>query len=145
MQGRSAANNLQKKLEAIKGRLKNGEITLDQAKQIVEEAEGVSGKNLQTKFNNTTVEDLYSDSSPSTVGNVITANTGNPKFDQEGSQFYMDQRGIGLGQNVKSVLEVQGGTNLDMLNATNRHAVNMALISPGARLLSALAYKNLIG
>ena len=145
MQGRSAANNLQKKLEAIKGRLKGGDITLDQAKQIVEEAEGVSGKNLQTKFNNTTVEDLYSDSSPSTVGNVITANTGNPKFDQEGSQFYMDQRGIGLGQNVKSVLEVQGGTNLDMLNATNRHAVNMALISPGARLLSALAYKNLIG
>ena len=145
MQGRSAANNLQKKLEAIKSRLKNSEITLDQAKQIVEEAEGVSGKNLQTKFNNTTVEDLYSDSSPSTVGNVITANTGNPKFDQEGSQFYMDQRGIGLGQNVKSVLEVQGGTNLDMLNATNRHAVNMALISPGARLLSALAYKNLIG
>jgi hypothetical protein len=145
MQGRSAANNLQKKLEAIKSRLKNSEITLDQAKQIVEEAEGVSGKNLQTKFNNTTVEDLYSDSSPSTVGNVITANTGNPRFDQEGSQFYMDQRGIGLGQNVKSVLEVQGGTNLDMLNATNRHAVNMALISPGARLLSALAYKNLIG
>jgi hypothetical protein len=145
MQGRSAANNLQKKLEAIKSRLKNSEITLDQAKQIVEEAEGVSGKNLQTKFNNTTVEDLYSDSSPNTVGNVITANTGNPRFDQEGSQFYMDQRGIGLGQNVKSVLEVQGGTNLDMLNATNRHAVNMALISPGARLLSALAYKNLIG
>jgi hypothetical protein len=145
MQGRSAANNLQKKLEAIKSRLKNSEITLDEAKQIVEEAEGVSGKNLQTKFNNTTVEDLYSDSSPNTVGNVITANTGNPRFDQEGSQFYMDQRGIGLGQNVKSVLEVQGGTNLDMLNATNRHAVNMALISPGARLLSALAYKNLIG
>ena len=145
MQGRSAANNLQKKLEAIKGRLKGGDITLDQAKQIVEEAEGVSGKNLQTKFNNTTVEDLYSDSSPNTVGNVITANTGNPRFDQEGSQFYMDQRGIGLGQNVKSVLEVQGGTNLDMLNATNRHNVNMALISPGARLLSALAYKNLIG
>ena len=145
MQGRSAANNLQKKLEAIKGRLKGGDITLDQAKQIVEEAEGVSGKNLQTKFNNTTVEDLYSDSSPSTVGNVITANTGNPKFDQEGSQFYMDQRGIGLGQNVDSVLAVQGGTNLDMLNATNRHDVNMALISPGARLLSALAYKNLIG
>ena len=145
MQGRSAANNLQKKLEAIKGRLKGGDITLDQAKQIVEEAEGVSGKNLQTKFNNTTVEDLYSDSSPSTVGNVITANTGNPKFDQEGSQFYMDQRGIGLGQNVDSVLAVQGGTNLDMLNATNRHDVNMALINPGARLLSALAYRNLIG
>ena len=145
MQGRSAANNLQKKLEAIKSRLKNSEITLDQAKQIVEEAEGVSGENLQTKFNNTKVEDLYSDSSPNTVGNVITANTGNPRFDQEGSQFYMDQRGIGLGQNVKSVLEVQGGTNLDMLNATNRHDVNMALISPGARLLSALAYKNLIG
>ena len=145
MQGRSAANNLQKKLEAIKSRLKNSEITLDQAKQIVEEAEGVSGKNLQTKFNNTTVEDLYSDSSPNTVGNVITANTGNPRFDQEGSQFYMDQRGIGLGQNVDSVLAVQGGTNLDMLNATNRHDVNMALISPGARLLSALAYKNLIG
>ena len=145
MQGRSAANNLQKKLEAIKSRLKNSEITLDEAKQIVEEAEGVSGKNLQTKFNNTTVEDLYSDSSPNTVGNVITANTGNPRFDQEGSQFYMDQRGIGLGQNVDSVLAVQGGTNLDMLNATNRHDVNMALISPGARLLSALAYKNLIG
>jgi len=145
MQGRSAANNLQKKLEAIKSRLKNSEITLDQAKQIVEEAEGVSGENLQTKFNNTKVEDLYSDSSPNTVGNVITANTGNPRFDQEGSQFYMDQRGIGLGQNVDSVLAVQGGTNLDMLNATNRHDVNMALISPGARLLSALAYKNLIG
>tara|TARA_E500000081_G_C5952485_1_gene269950 strand:+ start:49 stop:486 length:438 start_codon:yes stop_codon:yes gene_type:complete len=145
MQGRSAANHLQKKLEAIKGRLKNSEITLDQAKQIVEEAEGVSGKNLQTKFNNTKVEDLYSDSSPSTVGNVITANTGNPRIDQEGSQFYMDQRGVGLGQNVESILAVQGGTNLDMLNATNRHDVNMALISPGARLLSALAYKNLIG
>ena len=145
MQGRSAANNLQKKLEAIKSRLKNSEITLDQAKQIVEEAEGVSGKNLQTKFNNTKVEDLYSDSSPSTVGNVITANTGNPRIDQEGSQFYMDQRGVGLGQNVESILAVQGGTNLDMLNATNRHDVNMALISPGARLLSALAYKNLIG
>tara|TARA_E500000331_G_scaffold208481_1_gene199940 strand:+ start:3874 stop:4311 length:438 start_codon:yes stop_codon:yes gene_type:complete len=145
MQGRSAANNLQKKLEAIKSRLKNSEITLDEAKQIVEEAEGVSGKNLQTKFNNTKVEDLYSDSSPSTVGNVITANTGNPRIDQEGSQFYMDQRGVGLGQNVESILAVQGGTNLDMLNATNRHDVNMALISPGARLLSALAYKNLIG
>ena len=145
MQGRSAANNLQKKLEAIKSRLKNSEITLDQAKQIVEEAEGVSGKNLQTKFNNTTVEDLYSDSSPSTVGNVITANTGNPKFDQEGSQFYMDQRGIGLGQNVKSVLEVQGGTNLDMLNATNRHAVNMAMLDPVSKMFTVLAYKNLIG
>jgi len=145
MQGRSAANNLQKKLEAIKGRLKGGDITLDQAKQIVEEAEGVSGKNLQTKFNNTTVEDLYSDSSPSTVGNVITANTGNPKFDQEGSQFYMDQRGIGLGQNVDSVLAVQGGTNLDMLNATNRHDVNMAMLDPVSRLFTALAYKNLIG
>ena len=145
MQGRSAANNLQKKLEAIKSRLKNSEITLDQAKQIVEEAEGVSGKNLQTKFNNTTVEDLYSDSSPNTVGNVITANTGNPRFDQEGSQFYMDQRGIGLGQNVKSVLEVQGGTNLDMLNATNRPAVNMAMRDPVSKMFTVLAYKNLIG
>ena len=145
MQGRSAANNLQKKLEAIKSRLKDGQITLDEAKQIVDGAEGVSGKNLQTKFNNTKVEDLYSDSAPNTVGNIITANTGNPKFDQGGSEFYMKQRGVGLDQNVDSVLAVQGGTNLDMLNATNRHDVNMALISPGARLLSALAYKNLIG
>lgn len=122
--------------------MKTGDISLKDAKEIVANAEGFTTDGDTVKFTLEPDVDLSSKVSPSTVDTVIN----DPALiDKAGSEFYMKQRGVGLGQNVDNLIAMQGGTNADILDKTNRHAVNMALITPGARLLSALAYKNLIG
>jgi hypothetical protein len=141
MQG-STKGVLHKRLAAIKERMKEGDITLKEAKEVVRNAEGFTVDGDTVKFNIEPEVDLSSKVGPSTVSSIINEPI---KGDKAATEFYMKQRGIGLGQNVKSVLDVQGGTNLDMLNATNRHDVNMAMLDPVSRLFTALAYKNLIG
>ena len=141
MQG-STKGVLHKRLAAIKERMKEGDITLKEAKEVVRNAEGFTVDGDTVKFNIEPEVDLSSKVGPSTVSSVINEPI---KGDKAATEFYMKQRGIGLGQNVESVLGIQGGTNLDMLNATNRHDVNMAMLDPVSRLFTALAYKNLIG
>lgn len=141
MQG-STKGVLQKRLAAIKERMKEGDITLKEAKEVVKNAEGFTVDGDTVKFTLEPEVDLSSKVAPSTVSSVINEPF---KGDKAGSEFYMKQRGIGLDQNVESVLGIQGGTNLDMLNAANRHDVNMAMLDPVSRLFTALAYKNLIG
>jgi hypothetical protein len=142
MQG-STKGYLHQKLAKIKERMKTGDISLKDAKEIVANAEGFTTDGDTVKFTLEPDVDLSSKVSPSTVDTVIN----DPAFkgDKAGSDYYMKQRGVGLGQNVDNLIALQGGTNADILDKTNRHDVNMALITPGARLLSALAYKNLIG
>jgi hypothetical protein len=141
MQG-STKGVLHKRLAAIKERMKEGDITLKEAKEVVRNAEGFTVDGDTVKFNIEPEVDLSSKVGPSTVSSIINE----PRQGEKAApEFYMKQRGLGLGQNVKSVLDVQGGTNLDMLNATNRHDVNMAMLDPVSRLFTALAYKNLIG
>lgn len=150
---------LKQKLENVYKRIRNGEITVDEAKEAINSAptnDSMSSQLADIKrkmeyeqgldINNNAVGDLLQ------VGGLKEAvNKGNVYKDADGrtysnigGQVYMDMRDRGIDKNVDAVMKVQGGSSADLLNQTNRHQVNMAVIDPVSKFIQAIALKNIL-
>ena len=146
--------SLKQKLENIKARLRSGGLTKEDAKAMIDAAptadESMQSqmRDIQRKLDAEAGLDITGNTTgdlldTSDIKKVIMGTDGS-RFDNTKGREYMIMRGDGINQNVKGVLEVQGGTSADLLDKTNRHQINMMMIDPVSKLLQALALKNIL-
>ena len=147
----SQSTELKTKLAELKRRIDNNEMTLEQANQLLQESKtpgifenlfnpGKWNEDVKAQNNQLAIKEAEGK-----LAEGLSKQEQNIEAIKEYADIYGDNYGRNLGTRKDFITGVQGGTNLDMQNAANRHEVNMALINPGARLLSVLAYKNLMG
>lgn len=150
---------LKQKLENVYKRIRNGEITVEEAKKAIDAAPTDNGMSSQLAdikrkmayeqgldINNNAVGDLLQVGGLKEAvnqGGVYTGADGRI-YDNTKGQIHLDLRDQGIGQNVDAVLKVQGGSSADLLNQTNRHQVNMAVIDPVSKFIQAIALKNIL-
>lgn len=146
----SQSTELKTKLAELKRRIDNNEMTLEQANQLLQESKtpGIF-ENLfnPSKWN----EDVKAQNNQLAIKEAegqlaegLSKQEQNIESIKQIGDIYGDNYKKNLGTRGDFITGVQGGTNLDMLNAANRHDVNMAVIDPVSKFMQAIALKNIL-
>ena len=146
----SQSTELKTKLAELKRRIDNNEMTLEQANQLLQESKtpgifenlfnpGKWNEDVKALNNQVTVKEAEG-----ALADGLTKKEQNIEDIKQIGDIYGDNYSRGLGTRKDFITGVQGGTNLDMLNAANRHDVNMAVIDPVSKFMQAIALKNIL-
>lgn len=149
----SKSSELATKLAELKRRIDSNEMTLEEANQILEQAKtpGLFENIFNPRQWAKDVQKQNANLVPETDAASVASGLGNEAAMSEKERQW---RVIGdlYGEKYKDALKaregfitnVQGGTNIDVLNKANRHDVNMAVTNSVSDLLKAFALKNML-